>query len=537
MITSTSINPCGFFRFTSGMSKGVRYALISVFSLLLVAGIWNGYRMCIYGLNLSDEPFHILNAMDYKNAPLTPLNSLAGHAFGSIFGWNYIYFRYLAWTFDALSILIAGCFLLWKVRDLVVTTGFTSALMIFESIARRLFSLYGWDCFAGLALTLMICLALVYFEKPSRKVLILLAVIGGLSVMIKITNIVFLPIFACFMCIRYRTYGQAILFSLIFVLSAVFVWMLIYGSISEYLQYLHQNSNPNHGSLPGLIKIQLLNVFYLLPYIGFYLLLYILINKFSYINIRYIILGTLILIFTNFLVLFGQCIMADNILLNFYVVVGISIVILVVIRNLFIGSFLIICGFITALGSDTALMKFLVIPITIFSVGYILYYYNFRSIIISSVILFVSFTAFKYFNHQRETFFDSGVPALTTSLSHPKLSGIRTSEPRRIYINDVLSNAMDRPTFVVADSLDKYLFEYIYENINPYTRQFFGKNRMKAFETQWYVDSISAHADRAPQGMQYLLLSTDTTTMMYKMLDEKMPAHRKSEYCTVFVKE
>lgn len=518
---------------TSGLSKGVRYTLLIVFSVILLLGILNGYRMCAYGMNFSDEPYHIINAMDYKNAPMTVLNALIGHAFGNIFGWNYLNFRYLAWTFDLLAILTAGSFLLWKTRDWLVSVGFTSSIVVYESISPLLFRLYGWDCLAALILTVILCFTLYYCDRPKKAILILLSIITGLAILIKASNVVLVPVISAFIWWKFRKISEVAVFSSISIILAATGIIIIYGSPSVFIQYLHLNSNPEHGSIITLLKVGLIDVVRILPYITFYLALFYTIFKISNAKLWMILIAMALCIAVNHyinIIHFGE----EARLI--WPCIAISVIVVAMTKNLPVGFILFAVSYISVIGSDRGLLKFVSFSTTLVALAYIVNRQNLKTAVICGTVLFLSSSVFRYSKASASSFGDAGLPYLTETANTPYLiKGMRTTPHRIKHINNTIELCGPNQTFVVGDSVYKYFYELILSNINPYLRQ--GWGRYNNFQKQWYVDSIESHVSRSPRGMQYLYLSNDTTTLMYGMLHEKMPLQRRSDDFILFVKE
>lgn len=533
--TTTADTNCFGQNLTSGLSKGVRYTLLIVFSVILLLGILNGYRMCAYGMNFSDEPYHILNAMDYKNAPMTVLNALIGHAFGNIFGWDYLSFKYFAWTLDLLSILIAGGFLYYKTRNSLVSLGFTSAIVFFESISRLIFNLYGWDCLVAVMLSLILCLTVQYSDKSSKTLLIVISIITGLSLLVKVTTVVLIPLIAIFMVWRYRRISDAlilcVLSSIVFFLGII----MIYGSLSEFITYLQTNSNNDHGSIIGLIVNHILYTFYILPYVAYFWCIFYAINKYFSSRMIVSLITVLFLIICNYFVIKTQFIIYHNSYCSFISSVGIAVASVVVTINPKVGLLILATGFTAHLGSNQSLSKFLFAPAILVSLIYIIRKDNIKKIALIGIILFVNLCIFRYQRLHEGTFPDQGIQYLTATTDISKLTGNYTSERKISQLEQTVKIANGHKTFVVGDTVNKYIYEYLFDNINHYNRQAYGK--VNNYQKKPYVDSIESHVNRAPQGMQYLYLSNDTTTLMYGMLHEKMPLQRRSDDFILFVKE
>jgi len=520
---------------TSDIAPWLRKFLLIVFSLFLLFGIYNGYRICPYGMGFSDEPYHILNAMDYKNAPLTVMTSVIGSLIGNTFGWESINFRYAAWTLYLISIFAAASVLLWKSRNFLITVAFTSCLVYFESISRILFNLFGWDTVNIAFIALTTTLVIFYFDYPSKWLLLIISIICGISMLVKVTNFALVPALSFFFIWKFRRISDSLIFVAISLFTAVLALLIIYDSFNEYYLYLRNNSNPDASPIFGILLKDILDATYVVSIACFYIAQFIIAKKYSNSKISFIVLGCFAVFILNYLQLFELCISFEMGFLNSIVSLSVAIIAVLVKKDRMMGAFIFTMSCMPFLGSNTGLMKFMSIPAILVSLAYIINRENLKYVTLVFLALFISFAMIRFKLSSVELFQDEGMPDITETVHTPKINGLITSKAHQALIDDAVTLTNGKSTFVVGDSIDKYLYEYVLDAPNPYLRQGFGKKNN--YQKQWYVDSIAAHISRAPIGNQYLYLSTDTTTLMYDMLSSALHRIGQTDHAILFTKQ
>lgn len=520
---------------TDSISLQARRVLTVLFGLLLALGIYNGYRVCAYGLGFADEPFHIINAMDPLNSPLTVLNGIIGGAFGNTFGWGLIGFRYFAWTLSLVAFLTCGLLFFWKTRDLLATFGITSIMVFFESLARLVPNLYGWDCMVLAIISLIACLSLYYVEKRSLGLLVFISALCGIATLVKVTNIALVVLLPMFFFMKNRRIWDVAIFVVINLAIFIGGLLLIFGSIESYIVFLRMNSNHDHGSTTALLQYMITSGWYVLPLATFYLAQCKLVRKFFHLTPLLLCGMTLALTFANIFTLKVECHIFQVHLLYMVAGVAFAVCAICISKSWIIGLFIFLISYFPALGSNTGTVKYGTVISIILSLAYIVNKNNIRTTAILAIVFAVSFSYLRINDTKYTTFQDSGMPSLTARVNHDRLTGILTTKAHADKIEQAVSLVDGQKTFIVGDSITKYLYEYLFESINPYLRQGFGKK--DNFAKQWYVDSICGNISRADKGMQYLYLSTDTTTAMYTALDSLLTEKARGDYAIIFVKD
>lgn len=163
------------------------------FILLILSFLPGLYYMQI-GVDLSDEPYQILNACDWKNTPLAPLTAFLSH-FLTLSTVNVLSFRCLALALIYTSILCAGAFLYANTRKLKISINATAFAIWLTGFSHMKGWLYGWDSFSYASLTFVGITLLGYVKHPSRKWFVLTVVASCICVLCRLPN-VFAYIFA-----------------------------------------------------------------------------------------------------------------------------------------------------------------------------------------------------------------------------------------------------------------------------------------------------------------------------------------------------
>ena len=66
------------------------------------------FSLLKYSFYPVDEPYQIMNSMDYLNSPLAPLTAILDHFTNSLCGYEYLKMKYVAFGYNILAVF-AGC--------------------------------------------------------------------------------------------------------------------------------------------------------------------------------------------------------------------------------------------------------------------------------------------------------------------------------------------------------------------------------------------------------------------------------------------
>ena len=94
-----------------------------IFQTLLCFGILAAvltfcFSLLKYSFYPVDEPYQIMNSMDYLNSPLAPLTAILDHFTNSLCGYDYLKMKYVAFGYNILAVF-AGCLYFYKIRLLL----------------------------------------------------------------------------------------------------------------------------------------------------------------------------------------------------------------------------------------------------------------------------------------------------------------------------------------------------------------------------------------------------------------------------------
>ena len=221
--------------------------ILAFISSVLIAGY-----MLRYFINYSDEPYQILNSMDYKNSPLAPLTAIMDNITNRLFDYQILKLRYVAFCYTMLSIMLSGWYFAKK-------TGKTNIALILCSVLTLLtirnlnITLIGWDRQTMLFVTILVISTLEFFETGKRKFLIICAVASAVASLCRIPSVaslVFIPVLILWK--SGDTFKQKlkdiVLFLAISIAIIIGALLLMYGSLSEYFNYIKANLISEHNN-------------------------------------------------------------------------------------------------------------------------------------------------------------------------------------------------------------------------------------------------------------------------------------------------
>lgn len=97
---------------------------------MLIAAL-PGIFLSSYSINGCDEPYQIINAMDWENAVFSPLSSWLANKFGHLVSWKYLSFRYLSVFLNFIGIFISSIYSIFvsKRKKLVTVSAIITTLL------------------------------------------------------------------------------------------------------------------------------------------------------------------------------------------------------------------------------------------------------------------------------------------------------------------------------------------------------------------------------------------------------------------------
>lgn len=394
------------------------------------------------GAGFFDEPYQILNGLNFRSTPLSALSSFLTNFWGNLFEWKWLYFRYLAIAINTISILIGGLILLCYSRKywdfLLVTAGVILIGTLFPLVQ----NLYGWDSWTELFVTASIATLFIYMRRPSVWLVIALGVLAALTTMARIPNGIIIPVEAA--CILFlnplgnivgkKRVGNVIVFACVSLICIFILIILLFESLGGFVYSLEHNSIGSHGIrtvLYGYLRGFILT----LPACGLMYLVYLAIDKSRYFAGK---IGVLIVALAG-IIIFMLNIGADknpyfssvsgySIAISFF---GLAAVWYFGKDKIFtsdsaFGIMLFCMACVPFFGSNTEIAKFLCWPIL--PIIWLLLLPNIKSSMsIFAAVFVAAVLCYATYGLQAKSFFDVGLRDATYTLSEGVVSGIKTS--------------------------------------------------------------------------------------------------------------
>ena len=242
-----------------------------------------GYMMH-FNLNYSDEPYQILNSMDYKNSPLAPLTAIMDSITNRLFDYQILKLRYVAFCYTMLSIMLSGWYFAKKTGKINAAFAICSILTLL-TIRNWNISFIGWDRQTMLFVTILVISTLEFFETGKKKYLVLCAVFAAIATLCRIPSVaslVFVPALILWKSgetIKQKTKDIALFLAIS--LTVIFGALLImYGDLHNYITYLKANQISQHSTFE-IIKTFASYFYLMLPLFLFYYSIYSLSKRIS----------------------------------------------------------------------------------------------------------------------------------------------------------------------------------------------------------------------------------------------------------------
>ncbi len=200
-----------------------------------------------HGVNYQDEPYQMLNALEWRCVPLAPLSAWVGNAWASIFGFTLISMRSLAVDCALASAAAASAWFYVRRQSLsgaLALFGFTTAIF---ALSPWLSYLYGWDCLSTLSLVLLAIALLEYLRHPGIVMAIVIGAILGLASLMRLPNAV--AALPCVIVVAWtgnRRWSRVGAMLTVAISVTLVLILIMYGSVGEYLAVLRSNIITGH---------------------------------------------------------------------------------------------------------------------------------------------------------------------------------------------------------------------------------------------------------------------------------------------------
>lgn len=251
--------------------------------IVFILGLASIYAWAPVGIYSADEPYQIMVARYYKDAPMAFMSGFLGHLWGSAFGWKLLTMRYYAIAVQFFALMCCIIFM-WKRSKNISQSLLAAGLCAFYLSGMLTSALVGWDATSNCMLTLLALTLINYMLHPSGKGLVVLSLCTSITIFTRLPNIVCVPCIALFL-LYFLVYSEgrkrAMLYSALYlVLTTLFAIGIIcafYGSIGDYAKSISENAITDHSAM-RLIKYYYLGALNLLPCMCFFWSIYLMIQ-------------------------------------------------------------------------------------------------------------------------------------------------------------------------------------------------------------------------------------------------------------------
>ena len=498
-----------------------------------------------FGMLPFDEPYQILNGLDYRNTPLAPLSNLLGGIWGNMVGYEWIHYRYLAYCLYKLSILIAVGYMYFKTKDYLTTLIMTIILSLISTLFPVTQNLYGWDCWSLPFLVCMIILTMEYIAQKRTWQLIVMGVLSAIIGFCRIPNFAIIP----FVCIvltytnfkelsrkeQIKAVGTYLGISII---ASFTLLCLMYGAPQSYLAYLHENSIDDHG-LINIIKPLVTRTFMYLTYPAMLWCSFEILKK-SYENRKCFLLASAFVVAA--LYYFLRCdhsiqfCTVQNYTIGF-VMIG-MLALLYYDKSRYTKSILIsllLLGSVPFVGSNGGIIKFAALPIIPVLYIYMRPYVT-RYIYIYSILCAVALVLYAPFGLKKNGFADIGIDESNYEFSEGLLVNLRTSNKRAEKLNTFIADVAPYRNYrkLILRPGAEYIYEYVFLSRNNYLRHRF--NGVSNDDSS-YVDWVEQELMRQDDAVAVLLFDDNNPSLMSERLGKYCRKVKHTEKYSIYIKD
>lgn len=181
-------------RFTPPREIRGRFSLEPVFSrstvlratswIVCLIGLAVPFLTIRIGINYSDEPYQIFNALDFRNAPATYLNGMISTLWASVSGHNLLSMRVLMVLAGEAGVLLGGVYIYRRTGCLhfaALVTGVVSLLC-------NSYHIYCWGVMSNLSLLVLFYFMMWTVGRPRLYKYILAGVLTAVSALMRLPN-------------------------------------------------------------------------------------------------------------------------------------------------------------------------------------------------------------------------------------------------------------------------------------------------------------------------------------------------------------
>lgn len=454
------------------------------FALAVCATI-PGYVLIKYGIHFSDEPYQILNAMDYRESPFSSLASFLYGIFGEITGFSWLAFRYLALTLANLSIFVAGIYLYSSSGKPLWSGAVTAVALLLSGLSRMLYNLFGWDCISTLLIVLTLMPTLAYIRKSSPATAVAVAgALTALAILARLPNaavIVAVSVIIIFGAPATPQRGRlraampflATYISAVLIVSAAVV-TLLFGSPAAFVDSVAHNILTQH-SLKSLLVLYAVDGSRVVMIIATMWVVIRTTDRMADAHLPWPIKAAIFIVIG--LILFILLHFHSSFVSTSYYAEGLLIA--VTVRAVYPSGHsanyraraltavaVVMFGFAAAAGSNIGVRKFLSWPLLPISVALLMQTCTLRRIALYGAITLLPLLAQAGVECQRESFLDAGPDKATVRIESGAAKGLYTTSWNEARLNEITGARESLPpgtrTVVLGENPWRFLYEYFF---------------------------------------------------------------------------
>lgn len=467
--------------------------------MVCVLGVLTPFLLLEYSLHYSDEPYQLMNAMDYINNPVAFGSSFLSGLWGKLFGFELIRMRLFMAICSTLTMALGVLFFYLKTHNKICSLfmmGALSALMAMNQVSSYT---VGWDVVSNLFLVFSLLLLVVYMDKivhsrSPKLPIFLLSISSALLFLCRLPSGIFVAIAVVSLSMARQSWrhkicivAMYIVMFLIFTFTAI---ILAYGSIDSFLlhlkEYFTQGIGREHS--PFRLFFDYLDGFNgLLKFVPTILVLYILINKalktgntiiwYSVVGVASIVIY--VLLYLN-----------DNGRNWSFIQMMTSVLVLLLIlcfkrndrKSRIMALIVAMVAFVPNFGTNCGLNKIMSVPL--FAILLVDVYKD-RTLRVFGISLGLSLMLYLPANKMHYLWFDEGVLGCNSELQYQYVNGIKTNE-KSAHSIDVGCELMRKYDKSIMVGPGHQLFELIFSRRYEPTRHYF----FSFYDDPGYVDRL-----------------------------------------------
>lgn len=548
-----------FVKYLRGSIRTHKSGDYGLLAICIFFAVIPGILISPFSINFFDEPYQILNAYDWKNAVYSPLSAFFGNVFGTLTDWKYLAFRYLLIFLIAFSIYIAGAFSLHQSQKKRFILLISSLSAYFATAFKSDINIYGWDHWT-IPLVIGCTVTLLSIQNTWRYYkIILLGFLSAMTVMMRLPNVVMIPMCVILLCLysikmgnKQRLWISLLIFLTVTTLSCLIIIMLLYGSVSDYLDTFRQNPVGAH-SVERLLRPLFISFLSVLRFLALmlagYSILYLAYRKLKNSSLQKMVIVLVGFCFFILLIPLRRKVLGNVIDMGIaFTLSGILWIFVKGIKKkdfkwIWLAVTLFIMCNILVVGSNWGCYKFIVwaaIPLLALGCdGKSGLPIKSKPVKWYSCLVGFSLFAYSIFGYTRPTFDDVSINEMNYRFSNNSvLEGMYTSKTRGNRIDEILQRI--RPYEELGYEIlplrkgNEYIWEYLMLEPNRFQRHKF--DNWDAFNDPEYVNCVVEEAMHSKGRLIILYLRNEENSqdLMFRTLNDNLKREGEGSFFVIF---